>query len=153
MSPGEAYGRGGSTVDDPFWTPSRVVSVLEHLPELMALARPARDPRTPPAPPARFRLDRDPHELETVRILADVELGLRRLVQVDRKAAEFLLRVFTGEPSWLRLPRPQRVALVGVELGIGPTEAWRCLDSARRLLHRAIIGELEVSEDSGAIPA
>ncbi|MCS7257737.1 MAG: hypothetical protein RMJ05_07930 [Thermomicrobium sp.] len=92
-------------MDDPFWTPSRVVSVLEHLPELMALARPARDPRTPPAPPARFRLDRDPHELETVRILADVELGLRRLARVDRPAALLLLRVFTGEPAWLRSVR------------------------------------------------
>ena len=133
---------------DPFWTPHRVRAVLEYLPELVALARPARDPRTPPAPPARFRLDRDPHEFETARILADVELGFRRLVRVDRQAALLLLRVFTGEPSWLQLPTPQRVALVGVELGIGPTEAWRRLDRARRLLHAAIVGELEVSEDS-----
>ena len=135
-------------MDDPFWTPSRVVSVLEHLPELMALARPARDPRTPPAPPARFRLDRDPHELETVRILADVELGLRRLARVDRPAALLLLRVFTGEPSWLRLPTTQRVALLAAEDGVPLGEMWGRVDAARRLLHAAITGELEVGEDS-----
>jgi|GEM_PF-3151334 len=138
---------------DLFWTPSRVASVLEYLPELVALARPARDPRTPPAPPARFRLDRDPGELETVRILADLELGLKRLVKVDQAAALFLVRVFTGPPDWLRLPTTQRVVFVGAELGIGPAEAWRRLDRARRLLHAAIVGELEVSEDSGGITA
>ena len=133
-------------MDDPFWTPWRVNSVLECLPELVALARPARDPRTPPAPPARFRLDRDPHELETVRILADVELGLRRLARVDRPAALLLLRVFTGEPAWLRLPTTQRVALLAAEDGVPLAEMWRRLDSARRLLHRAIVGELEEAE-------
>ncbi len=131
---------------DPFWTPHRVRAVLEYLPELLVYTKPKRDPLTPPAPPARFRLERDPHEFETARVLADVELGFRRLARVDRRAALLLLRTFTGEPDWLRLPTTQRVALLAAEDGVSLGEMWGRVDAARRLLYRAIVGELEEAE-------
>lgn len=127
---------------DPFWTYERVSWALLNYHDLRAGARPPRNPLLPPPPPPRLRAQLDPPEIELVRILFDIELGLARLAEQNPDLHRLIASVYLDPtPSWQRLSVRNRViALASLQL-CSPRTIWLRLQKAKAQMVSLLSGE------------
>ena len=127
---------------DPFWTYRRVSWALRSYHELRAGARPPHNPFLPPPPPPRYRAELDPPELEIVRIVCDLELGLERLATCRPDYHRLLYAVYLGGGrNWQRLSVSNRVAILAAENNVSARTLWRALGHAKLALVAVLSGE------------